>query len=126
MAGVIKPWDQRRIAHDGWLRFAIRPADRAAGRQWVARLRAWFAIHGRGCAMIFDAVFCCDLTVAFSEVVDSVLFRLTFVDADTVRAAAACASGILFSCLNSALANRLWQARQSPPGDNAPGGNPQC
>lgn len=80
MAGVIAQWDRDQIAHEGWTRLALRPADRAAGRAVLARFGGWFVEQGRGHAMVRSDVFDYEITIAFSDITDCVLFRLSFVD----------------------------------------------
>lgn len=78
--GRFEEWEQRAISRQGWVRIAVRPADRAEGRALLSRFKPWFVEHGRGRCMLYCEHHTRYSTIAFSDLVDSVLFRLTFTD----------------------------------------------
>jgi len=80
MVGIIERWDNKKVIREGWTRFAVRPDCRATGRSIMEKYKLWFIKNGRGRSMFWVVDHSRYFTIAFSDMSDCVLFRLTFTD----------------------------------------------
>lgn len=78
MAGTIEKWNRKRLISEGWIRLALRPKNKEEGRDLIYRFKLWFPENGKAQTMYHVVDHAYYSIIAFSDMSDCVIFRLTF------------------------------------------------